>query len=109
MEEFYPDIAQIEQGNEGMDIHLFFNSQVGCYTAYGVSAFLVDHFVEGFKSFSTTLQLPVVLLPKGEVISLSNATVKISHDPQRYYHLRLRQPIGLVGYERWASILNAAV
>lgn len=109
MEEFNADIAQIEQENGGMDIHLFFNPQVGCYTAYGVSAFLADHIVEGFKSFSTTLQLPVVLLPKGEVISLRNATVKISHDPHRYYHLRLRQPIGLIGYARWASKLNAGV
>lgn len=109
MEEFNADIAQIERDNGGMDIHLFFNLQVGYYTAYGVSAFLVDHIVEGFKSFSTSYQMPVVILPKGEVISLRNATIKVSHDPQRYYHLQLRQPIGLIGYERWATNLKASV
>ena len=93
-----------------MDIHLYFNRQIGYYTAYGISAFLADHIIEGIKSYSEEFQLPVIIIPSGEVASLRNATNKVEHIPHNYYHFQLRNDyVGKTGYAKWANGLKKKV
>ena len=104
MEEFSEAIKQHESANDGMDIHLYFNSQIGFYTAYGMSAFLADHIVDGIKAYSDWFQMPVMIIIPNEVISLRNATTKVEHIPHQYYHFRLRNDyIKKEGYTKWLN------
>ncbi len=106
MEDFYAAVEQNEAANDGTDIHLYFNPQIGLYTAFGVSAFLADHIIEGIRSYSEAFQKPVIIISPGEVRSLRNATNKVQHDPHRYYHLKTHSVMGLVGYVKWTNGLK---
>lgn len=106
MEDLSVTITANEQSNDGTDIHLYFNPQIGFYTAFGVSAFIADHVINGIKSFSDEYQMPVMIVSANEVRSLRNATNKVEHEPHRYYHFKSRNFIGTVGYAKWTNALK---
>ena len=99
-------IIQNEEQNDGSTIFLYYNDEVGFYTAYGFSAFLVSHVVEPVCSFSPSLQLPVVLVGKGEILELRRSLKKIKHTVQSFYQFGLKKPVGKSGYARWAKKLS---
>ncbi len=103
MEDYTPTAIVNEQANEGWDIHLYFDQRIGFYVTFGLSAFLADHIIEGLCSFSETLQLPVMIVKPEEVLALRGSTDKVEHTVHQYYHFRLRNEIGRVGYEKWAK------
>lgn len=96
-------ILKNEKMNDKKTIHLYFNSEIGLYVAYGISAFYVTHIINAMASYSEDLQLPVVLMRKKEVSELRLATIKKQHDYHRYYHLELKHVLGLDGYNRWVD------
>lgn len=96
-------ITDNEVQNDGKTIHLYFDTRVGLYVAYGFSAFFVAHIVDGISAFSEDLQMPVVLLRKPDVAELRLNTVKHLHDYHEYYRLELKQAMLLDDYARWAS------
>jgi len=99
-------ILQNEEQNDGSTVFLYYNDEVGFYTAYGFSAFLVSHVVEPVCSFSPSLQLPVVLVDKSQIMELRRSLKKIKHTVQSFYQFGLRTPVGKNGYARWAKSLN---
>ena len=109
MDDMNTVIVQNEQANSGRDIHIFFNSPIGYYTAYGLSAFLADHIIEGLKSYSEAYEMPVIIVSPGEVLSLRGATNKVAHEPRKYYHFTLKYPIGKEGYVKWTNSLKRKV
>lgn len=109
MNEFSEAITLNECSNAGLDIHLYFNPQIGYYTAFGVSAFLADHIINGMKSFSDEFQMPVMIVSPGEIASLRNTTEEVCHEQRRYCHFRLRHAIGLDGYVQWVKKLKSRV
>ncbi len=92
-----------ESINEGQDIHLYFDPQIGFYVTFGLSAFLAEHIVDGLKSFSDALQMPVMIVTPEEVLALRSATDKVEHVAHQYYHFRVRGEIGKAGYDKWAK------
>lgn len=96
-------ITENEVKNDEKTIHLYFNPEVGLYTAYGFSAFFVSHIVNTICSFSEDLQMPVALMRKPTVEELRRSTVREQHDYHEYYKLGLKRPISLDGYVRWAN------
>lgn len=92
-----------EVGNDGKTIHLYFNSEIGLYVAYGFSAFFVTHIVNVISAFSEDLQMPVALMRKPDVTELRKSTVKHRHDYHEYYRLELKRVLPLDGYTRWAN------
>lgn len=99
----YDLITLNEVGNDGKTIHLYFNSGIGLYVAYGFSAFFVTHIVNVVSSFSEDLQMPVSLLRRSDVDELRKSTVKHRHDHHQYYRLGMKQTLALDGYTRWAN------
>lgn len=95
-----------EVRNDGKTIHLYFNSEIGLYVAYGYSAFYAAHIVNIMASFSEDLQMPVALMRKPDVNELRRSTLKRTHDYHRYYRLELRQELGHDDYARWTESLR---
>lgn len=96
-------ITTNEVQNDGKTIHLYFNTEVGLYVAYGFSAFFASHIVDIISAFSEDLQMPVALLRKPEVSELRLNTIKHEHQYHVYYRLGLKQEIPLDDYKRWAN------
>lgn len=102
--QFTNDLITInEVENDGKTIHLYFNTQIGLYVAYGFSAFFTAHIVDVISSFSEELQMPVALLKKPVVNELRLSCNKIQHDYHVYYHLELKHELGLDDYARWVE------
>jgi len=92
-----------EVQNDGKTIHLYFNTEVGLYVAYGFSAFFASHIVNVITAFSEELQMPVALMRKQEVGELRLSCIKHQHDYHVYYKLELKNEIPLDDYSRWAA------
>ena len=97
------NIISNEVSNDGKTIHLYFNSEVGLYVAYGFSAFFAAHIVDVITAFSEDLQMPVALMRKADVSELRMSTIKRQHDYHLYYRLELKQALPLDDYTRWVE------
>ncbi len=95
-------IVSNEVQNDGATIHLYFDSAIGLYVAYGFSAFFTAHIVDVITAFSEDFQMPVALLRKPDVDELRLATTKMQHDYHKYYRLALKHAMPLDNYTRWA-------
>lgn len=96
-------ITMNEVQNDGKTIHLYFDTEVGLYVAYGFSAYFASHIVDVITAFSEDLQMPVALMRKPDVTELRMSTVKHQHDYHEYYRLELKNELALTGYKRWAN------
>ena len=99
-------IINNEVQNDGSNIHLYFNKEVGLYVAYGFSAFFVSHLVDVLLAFSEELEMPVALLRKPDVMDLRLSTTKRQHDYHKYYRLELKHVLPLDDYSRWANSMK---
>ena len=95
-----------ECANNGKTIYLYFNNQVGFYTAYGFSAFLVAHVVDPISSFSTELQMPVALVNPEQILELRRSLTKLQHTEKTFYKFELKNEIGMDGYAKWTNNLK---
>lgn len=98
-------ITQNEVDNDGKTIHLYFNTEIGLYVAYGFSAFFASHIINVIAAFSEDLRMPVALMRKSDVTELRLSTNKLVHDYHVYYRLELKHKIPLDDYVRWAKSL----
>ena len=94
-------IIQNEDQNDGSTVYLYYNDEVGFYTAYGYSAFLVSHVVEPVCSFSGSFEMPVALVNKSQIMELRRSLKKIKHEQHSFYQFGLRTTVGKSGYSRW--------
>ena len=94
-------ITQNEVENDGKTIHLYFNTEIGLYVAFGFSAFFASHIVDVITAFSEDLEMPVALMRKPDVTELRLSTVKHVHEYHEYYRLELKKPLPLDDYVRW--------
>ena len=92
-----------EVQNDGKTIHLYFNAEVGLYTAFGFSAFFASHIVDVITAFSEEMQMPVALMRKADVEELRMSTIKLQHDYHEYYKFELKHKLPLDNYPRWAN------
>lgn len=96
-------ITDNEVQNDGKTIHLYFDTRVGLYVAYGFSAFFAAHIVDVITTFSEDLEMPVALMKYPDVSELKLSTVKKQHEHHEYYRLELKREMPLDDYTRWAS------
>ena len=96
-------ITKNEVDNDGKTVHLYFNTEIGLYVAFGFSAFFASHIVDVITAYSEDMHMPVALMRKSDVTELRLSTVKHQHDYHEYYHLELKQEIPLDDYQRWAA------
>lgn len=92
-----------EVRNDGKTIHLYFNTEVGLYVAYGFSAFFAAHIVNVITAFSEDLMMPVALMRKQDVSELRMSTIKHEHQYHVYYQLELKHKLSLTDYSRWSN------
>jgi hypothetical protein len=96
-------ITKNEVDNDGKTVHLYFNTEIGLYVAFGFSAFFAAHIVDVITAYSEDMHMPVALMRKSDVAELRLSTVKHQHDYHEYYNLELKQEIPLDDYQRWAA------
>lgn len=91
-----------EVANDGQSIFLYYDTMVGVYTAYGLSAYYTTMVTEPFMSYSEEMQMPVALLRRENVLYLRQSLKKVEHTVKTSYKFRMRIPIGNAGYDKWA-------
>ncbi len=100
-------ISLNEIGNDGKSIYLYYDEMVGCYVAYGLSAFYVTHVTDPIASYSTVMQMPLVILNRRQVLDLRQSLTKVEHEIHRFYRFETKAPIGDDGYASWAEKARA--
>lgn len=96
-------IISREQANDGKSAFLYYDSIVGVYLAFGLSAYYTTMITEPFMSYSDELDLPVAMLRREHVFDMRKSMVKLEHQTKSYYHFEMtRPPVGTIGYEKWA-------
>lgn len=96
-------ILQNEADNDGQSVFLYYNSMLGLYMAFGLSAYYSDMAASPELSFSDSLKMPVALLNRADVLDVRQSMKMIEHTPHCSYRFQTRQRIGSAGYERWAK------
>lgn len=96
-------VLQNEADNDGQSVSLYYNSMLGLYMAFGLSAYYSDMVASPELSFSDSLKMPVALLNRADVLDMRQSMKMIEHTPLRSYRFQTRQRIGSAGYERWAK------
>lgn len=99
-------ITKNEEQNDGSTVFLYYNDEIGFYTAYGYSAFLVSHVVEPVCSYSTSFEMPVVLVDKIQILELRRSLKKIKHVEKSFYQFGLKTAVGKTGYARWIKSMK---
>ena len=94
-------IRQLEAGNDGRTVYLFYDDMAGAYLAFGLSAYYVTMVTDPFMSYSTALEMPVALLKHSHILYLRQALTKVEHVQESYYVFHLRTKVGDAGYETW--------
>lgn len=101
------EIKRNEEQNNGKLVHLYFNKEVGFYTAYGLSAFLVTFVVNPVCSYSESMEMPVALLTRGAVNSCRQYLKKLQHQEHVYYLFEMDNKLPKdENYEKWVNKLK---
>lgn len=100
-------IKQNEADNIGKYIHLYYNDEIGMYTAYGLSAYLVTYVVDPVLSYSKAVQMPVALLNREHIITCRRSLTKRLHKEHQYYLFEMANCLPKdENYERWEIVLK---
>jgi len=101
------DIEKItlnEVKNDGGMVHLYFDRFVGFWVAYGYSAFLATHIVDGVISYSDELQMPLVLIGEEDRRALEENMESVGKITGEYLCMRMERPMRMDGYAKWAAV-----
>ena len=100
-------IKQNERNNGGKYVHLYYNEEIGMYTAYGLSAYLVTYVVDPILSYSVALQMPVALLKREHIETCRRSLAKRKHEIHQYYLFEMANCLPKdENYERWEIVLK---
>lgn len=96
-------IKQQEETNDGQSVFLYYDSMIGLYLAYGLSAYYTTLVTNPHVSYSTEMQMPVALLKREHILFLRQSLAKVEHVQKQFYVFKLKTRVGDAGYERWAE------
>lgn len=96
-------ILEKETANDGQSVFLFYDERYGMYTAFGWSAFYSTMVIDPILSYSDELQMPVALIPRDLIRSLSQSLTKVEHEVKSYYVFILKRKVGSAGYQKWVK------
>ena len=104
-------IIQNENNNDGTQVHLYYNSEVDMWVAYGYSAYALrlyvkSHNYDNVRGFSKDLQKPCTVISSG-IIKLMRHELGISdeiHD--EYLHFSMPSKFLMKEYLRWSGKLK---
>lgn len=100
-------IKQNEADNIGKYIHLYYNDEIGMYTAYGLSAYLVTYVENPILSYSEAAQMPVALLNGEHIDTCRRSLIKRVHRVNQYYLFEMANYLPKdENYERWETRLK---
>ena len=98
-------ITRNEVLNDGKTIHLYFNSMIGLYVAYGISAFLLWKHAHAKPSYSEDMQMPVAVI-NAEHYEALKTQLGLSKTFKNYRCLKVDTPYNEEEYDEWAGKLR---
>ncbi len=104
-------IIQNESKNDGTAIHLYFNSSIDTWAAYGVSAYRLKLFESSYGSanmqgFSSDLQLPYTLANRSTVTRLQEKAGQDMAKETTYLQFKMEGWIDMGAYRKFAERLR---
>lgn len=99
-------IIQREKENDGSSVHLYYNEELGLYLGFGLSAYYTTAVLDPMTSYSNSMEMPIVLLKKNDILQLRQSMKIIEHQSHAYYLLQTRNKIGKRWYHTWAEALR---
>lgn len=99
-------IIKRERENNGTKVHLYYNEVLGLYLGFGLSAYFTTMLLDPMASYSDTMEMPVVILKKNDILQLRQSMKIIEHKPHEYYLLQTRNKIGNKWYNTWTEALK---
>lgn len=104
------DISKRENSNDFGELHLYFNSELGMWVAFGPSAYAlrVEAKVKNWncsRSYSKLLDMPCVLIDSEVALSL-RGDLPIKEENPEYICFALDKSIQAVEYIRWVAKLK---
>ena len=98
-------ITKNEIFNDGKTIHLYFNSMIGLYVAYGISAFLLYKCVNITPSYSEEMQMPVAMISAEHFKELGRKIGQLKN-VSNYRCLAVNEQADMDEYSEWANQLR---
>lgn len=105
-------ISQNESGNDGSQIHLYRDSSLDSWIAYGLSAFQLrlfvksNHWHNNFRDFSHSVQMPYTMIDaKVLPILLRQPNVEYRQE-QDYIFVKMPQTVTIEAYNKWCHKLQ---
>ena len=99
-------IIQREKENDGSSVHLYYNKDLGLYLGFGLSAYYTTMVLDPMASYSDTMEMPVVILKKNDILRLRQSMKIVEHRPHAYYLLQTKNKIGNRWFNTWTEALK---
>ncbi len=96
-------ILNNENANDGKTIYLYYDEMIGCYVAYGLSAFFVTYVTDPIASYSEVMQMPLVILNRRQILDLRQSLRKVEHEMHNYYRFETKAVVSDSGYSNWSE------
>lgn len=105
------EILAKEKENEGLDIHLYYNTSAGVWMAYGYSAYalrLKVHSVglDNLRTYSKEMALPCVKVGTMAARKVSKVVEVLEEKEGVYMHFRVAEKFDLEDYATWVARLQ---
>lgn len=94
-------IIRNEQENDGQTVNLYYDALTGMHYAFGWSAYYVTMVSEPLLSFSESLNMPVAILTRNDVLELRQSMPMTERRIKEYYKFQVKERIGDAGYQKW--------
>ncbi|MBQ8307530.1 MAG: sugar transferase [Alistipes sp.] len=104
-------IKEQEKQNKGLLAHLYYNSEIDTWLAYGASAYALRLYIKrsGFdnlRSYSNELQLPCTMVGSATVRKIRQQLPVQQEQTDNYLCLMMPEPFDGVEYDRWTQKLR---
>ena len=94
-------IIRNEHENDGQTVNLYYDGLTGMHYAFGWSAYYVTMATEPLLSYSESLNMPVAILTRNDVLELRQSMPMTERRIKEYYRFQVKKRIGDSGYLKW--------
>ena len=104
-------VVQNENNNDGLQVHLYYNSNIDMWVAYGYSAYALrlyvkSHGYDNLRGFSKDLQKPCTVIGGGIVKRMRHEIAIVNENHTDYINFKMPTKIEMKEYLRWGGKLK---
>lgn len=104
-------ILSNEKSNEGLDVHMYYNTSAGVWMSYGYSAYALRLCVksvglDNLRTYATDIELPCVKVGTMAVKRIREVVSILAEEDGVYMHLRMSKAFDKADYTKWVTRLQ---